>query len=404
MAGIALLQVQIPTSHGFNMAPSDACLALALVVGNPRLRIRRGVFSPWHVALLGVFTASIFLGALRDGGLSQYAVLNKFAGLLVLTALYLAFTSYADDWPRLEEMRRFFALAVSLGNALMLLLFFVPPLDALWAGVLGSSARYAHLRLCGMLIDPNAYGGLLVATFAVLYVGQDRRERTSAGRRVLDNLAALTLVLGIVFTFSRSAWMALAGLFAFSLFRRSSSAPKLALAAAVAIALSVAVGAISVDTMAGLANRVGTVSDRVEINEDAFRMFAENPILGGGIGAFRARHEVIIHNTTMWFLAEFGLVGLAVFIGFTIWFFDKGWKSLQLAPPGRRALVVGLIAAHASLVIFSMGIEALYQRHWWLVLAMIGAAHHVSANVRDDVRGAPGSPSTRSRWPAGSPP
>jgi len=390
LAAVALLQVQIRTPFEINVAPSDVLLALALVVGFPRLAFRRGAVSPWHGALLCVFGASIFLSANGELGLTQYAVLNKLVGLLVLTALYMAATSYADDWPRIEEMCRCFAVSVALGNMLMLLLFFVPPLDAIWASAVGSSARYADLRLCGMLLDPNAYGGLLVVAFALHFIGRDDRAPTTTARRVFDGLASLTLMLGIVFTFSRTAWMALAGLCAFGMVRSPSAALKLSVLAAVAVTLGVASGVLSVEMMIQLATREGSVESRLEINENAFRMFAESPVMGGGIGAFVIRHDVIIHNTPIWFLAELGLVGITVIVGFALWFFAKGWTALRRAPLGRRALVAGLIAAHASLVALSMGIEALYQRHWWLVLAMIGAAHHASTNVRSARgRGAP---------------
>ncbi len=36
----------------------------------------------------------------------------------------------------------------------------------------------------------------------------------------------------------------------------------------------------------------------------------------------------------MWFLADFGIIGLIVLLGFLSWFFVKGWMAYQLAPRG----------------------------------------------------------------------
>jgi hypothetical protein len=74
-------------------------------------------------------------------------------------------------------------------------------------GVANPFARYGGLRLSGLLLDPNAYGGLLVAAYVIC-------EGASLGRAPLFKgpmlwISRLTLGLGILFTFSRSAWMAL---------------------------------------------------------------------------------------------------------------------------------------------------------------------------------------------------
>src|SRR2546425_12100806 len=66
---------------------------------------------------------------------------------------------------------------------------------------------YGGRRLSGMLLDPNAYGGLVALTLAIC-------EGTSWGqtpllRRGLLLYCRLNLVLGILFTFSRSAWISL---------------------------------------------------------------------------------------------------------------------------------------------------------------------------------------------------
>jgi putative inorganic carbon (hco3(-)) transporter len=87
----------------------------------------------------------------------------------------------------------------------------------------------------------------------------------------------------------------------------------------------------------------------------------------------------------MWFLADFGIVGLVVLVGFLGWFFAKGWSAYQLAPMTERPLIVALLLAHTAMFGLAMGIEAFYQRHWWLVLALIASAYSLTLRERAEV-------------------
>jgi O-antigen ligase len=107
----------------------------------------------------------------------------------------------------------------------------------------------------------------------------------------------------------------------------------------------------------------------------ALEAFATHPLVGGGLGSFRQGEGAIAHNSAMWFLADFGLVGLAVLLGFLGWFFAKGWYAYRYAPVRERPVVLALLLAHASMLGLAMGIEAFYQRHWWMVFALIASGY-----------------------------
>ena len=101
-------------------------------------------------------------------------------------------------------------------------------------------------------------------------------------------------------------------------------------------------------------------------------LWSQSPVLGVGLGVFHAKssmwlgHPQVIHNTPLWIVAEFGLVGAAVF----------GWAFFLLAQhairfgrilPARRILLLLLVA----FAIFSLVHEILYQRIFWLVLGAV---------------------------------
>ena len=81
-----------------------------------------------------------------------------------------------------------------------------------------------------------------------------------------------------------------------------------------------------------------------------------------------------VHNTAVWFLADFGIVGLAALLGFLGWFLIASWSAYRHAPVDQKPVVLALMMGHALMLGLSMGIEAFYQRHWWLVLALIASS------------------------------
>jgi len=117
----------------------------------------------------------------------------------------------------------------------------------------------------------------------------------------------------------------------------------------------------------------------VSIGADAIREFLHSPLVGMGLGEYSVKYDVIVHNTVLWFLAEFGVIGLIVILGFLASFVAKMLRALRLGPVEQKPLIVALLAGYAAMLGVSVGIEALYQRHWWLVMAAGGAAYALSA-------------------------
>jgi hypothetical protein len=120
------------------------------------------------------------------------------------------------------------------------------------------------------------------------------------------------------------------------------------------------------------------VEGRFELIHDAFTAFGHHPLFGGGIGSFRLSEGEIAHNSAMWFLADFGIAGFAVLLGFLGWFFVKGWFAYRFAPARERPVALALLLAHTAMFGLAMGIEAFYQRHWWLVFGLIVSGYSLA--------------------------
>jgi hypothetical protein len=369
-AYVALLPYQFEVGSGVNFAPADCFLLLALVLAPGQLRYRKAAWSVWHFGILATFAAGSLVAALRFGVLDRYELLNKDIGLLLSFLSYAALTSLIVEWDDLRRILRVFVVTVVLQNIFSVGGF----LAGYFFGVANPFTRYGGLRLSGMLLDPNAYGGLLAAALVIC-------EGATLGPAPLFKGPALwlfraTLAMGLLFTFSRSAWIALALGLLLLCAVHAKVAIRLLIAGIVGVpCLLLLMGNRFLPVFEEMASRPRQVQGRFDLIHDAFQAFTRHPILGGGIGSFRLGEGEIAHNTAMWFLADFGIVGFIVLLGFVGWFFVKGWSAYRRAPVREQSVVLSALLAHTAMFGLAMGIEAFYQRHWWLVLGLIASSY-----------------------------
>lgn len=352
-----------------NFAPADCCLLLILLLAPGQLKYAKSAWARWHVALLLTFAMGSFISVWRTGILSRYELVNKDGGLVLLFFSYAAITSTITEWEELRRILRAFVLSVALLNVAGVAAF----LAGFFWGVSTPLTSYGGSRLSGMMLDANAYGGLLVVALVICEGASWGPAPLFRGFQLL--FCRLTLGLGILFSFSRSAWIALGLALAVLCVVRSTVAMRLALVALIgAPCLLLLMGDRFLPFFQRMASRPQQVQGRFTLIHDALAAFTVHPFLGGGLGSFRLAEGNVMHNTALWFLADFGLAGLAVLGGFLGWFFVKAWNTYQAAPKREKPVMLGLLLAHTAMVGLAMGIEAFYQREWWLVLALIGSS------------------------------
>jgi hypothetical protein len=103
-------------------------------------------------------------------------------------------------------------------------------------------------------------------------------------------------------------------------------------------------------------------------------MWRESPVLGAGLGVFIEKsttwfkRPIVIHSTPVWILAEFGLVGVALFAWVLFVLVRSLWRS-GLALPAHRAIAMLLLV----FLIFGLVHDIFYQRIFWLVLGAAAA-------------------------------
>lgn len=368
-AYVAFLPYLFEVGDRLNVAPADCFLLLIILISPGRLKYLKPAWSVWHLAIVLIFVASSFVAASRFGELDRYELLNKDAGLLLPLFSYAAITSSIAQWKDLRRILRIFVVSVAAENAVALGGF----LTAYFFGIVTPFTRYG-LRLSGMLLDPNAYGSLLVVALLIC-------ESASWGPRPLFTLSTVwylrsTLALGILFTFSRSAWVGLGlAILVFIVIKPVIALRSILSSLIIGPFMILLMGSRFLPIFKQMATRPRQVEQRFELIQQGLGTFARHPFIGGGLGSFRLSVGEVAHNSAMWFLADFGIAGLGVYLAFLAWFFRRAWATYRLAPFSEQPVALSFLLAHAAMVGVAMGIEAFYQRHWWLVLAFIGSAY-----------------------------
>lgn len=368
LAYVFLLPVQVPVAGG-RVGPSDLCLLLLLLVGFPRFRRVPPAWGGWHLALLGVFAVSLTVAFLRTGDVSPYALVQKTVGLLFLLVGYIALVHHASSADRIRAMLRWFVAGVTANASLAIVVY----LGQVTGVVSTNLVNFGNARVSGLLIDPNAFGGVLVVALVVhLWTA---RTPAAVWTWRGSTAVSLTLFLALILTFSRSAWIAfLAAVLAAVAFRGTRGLRAIPRVLSVAIAAVVVAGLAYLPDLVALALRPNQVTDRLDILSNATSDFVKSPLYGIGVGTFQAEHNSnIVHNTAFWFAAEFGIIGLVVFLGLILWYVIGLARASRQEPEPIRTLAFALLLSQVAMLGLSVGIEAFYQRYWWMLLAVSGA-------------------------------
>lgn len=379
-----LLAVQIPLltdGRPLNLAPSDLVLALAAVFLLPTLRMRRGAWSIWLFAL----PIAMALNVVTIGSLSRYSLFNKLIGIVVLLTGHLVITSVVRSWQDAAAVIRAFLIGVAGVNLVALTLFLL----RIDIPLLGCATC---IRYNAFMSDPNLAGSILALAILAFVVGLGRslEMMPSPGAWIL--LGSLTL--GLVLSLSRSGWLVLASglaaVVAVQGLRRSSKAVTAIGVVTGILAMAVFTLNSDGDALAVTAARVGTIESRLELAVLGMDAFLESPLVGIGLGVFPDRHGQIIHNSGLWLTAELGVVGLIIAVGLTVWVVGRLRTAYRFCPEERRPMISFLIATNVGMSVFALLVEALYQRHWWLMISLsVVSAQLSTRDLKRPPRAAP---------------
>jgi O-antigen ligase/polysaccharide polymerase Wzy-like membrane protein len=317
---------------------------------------------------------------------SAFLALNLFASIEVIDAaraveffaitLYLGIfgiwlAGYVRSVRRARLVLVAYVLAAVASAALACVALFLP--------LPGREAFIVGPRAQGLFKDPNVFGPFLVPAALILM------EETVAPRllrlRVVTKLLFLSVVtVGVLFSFSRAAWLNLvvgsAVLLIVLLLRRGGARKAMTMLAVGLLAAAALFAAVSATSTSGFLQQRASLQvydvDRFGAQLSGLDLAAEYP-LGIGPGQFERVSELSAHSTYVRALAEEGVLGALVLLGLMLLTLGFAARNAAL---GRSTYGIGsaaLLAAWCGLLANSLFIDTLHWRHLWLLAALIWA-------------------------------
>jgi O-antigen ligase len=381
-----------------------AILGMALVIGRYDLAVVIG-FGLLAVVLIEPSPSDVLFGL----AMAVAAVTGRFglerlprtAIFVVASFLVLNVLSAADviEW---GAAGRFFLITLYLGMfSLWLGAYIDRPararrlvcaylFAAVLSAVLGSLALFIHFpgytvmlgddaaRAKALFKDPNVYGPFLIPITLIL-AEEILKPRLLRLRRSLMLGSFLVLTLGVVFSYSRAAWLnyaiGLVVLIAVVVLRRPDRR-------AISLVLVVLVSGLAIAGAVVGTGSLGFLKERARLqNYDAHRFAAqarglkvgfEHPF-GVGPGQFDVISPVSSHSLYIRALSEQGLLGLLTIAVLVVGTLAFGVANVVRGRDTYGISAAALLGAWCGIVTNSFFVDTLHWRHLWLVAALIWA-------------------------------
>jgi O-antigen ligase len=353
----------------FQPAPTDVVFAVIMAVGLATGRFRLSRVNPGPILLIGAFLAFNLVSAI-DVADPKRAV--EFLGITVYVAVFgLWLASEVTSSPVAARFVRWYVIAGVVSAAIST--------AALLVSFPGHDLFTRIGRAEGLFKDPNVFGPFLVPA-ALIVLEEILSPRLLSWRRSTKVLAFVALSLGVLFSYSRAAWLnlvvGLAVMVVVFSFRRGSGLHALR-AVALVLAAAVAVGAVvsftgSLSFLQERAHLQSYDSGRFGAQEESFHWAAQHPF-GIGPGQFESYAHIAAHSMYARALAEEGVPGLLAIVALMLATLCWAGRNAIL---GRDTYGIGsaaLLGAWTGLLLNGFFVDTLHWRHLWAVAALIWA-------------------------------
>jgi O-antigen ligase len=363
--GVALLGVVV-----VDPAPADLVFVVVIAVAAVSGRFHLDRVPKTVIVAIVVFAALNLVSSVEVIDPARAA--GFFSITLYLAVLALWLTSYVVSPRRGRVIARgyvFAAVTSALLGSLALLVAFP-----------GADLLVEDGRARAFFQDPNVFGPFLVPAVLIL-IEELLAPRVLRASRFTRAICLVAVTLGVLFSFSRGAWLNLAlgtvVMFVVLSLRRGGARRAITF---VGVGLCVAAlvgGAVAVSGSSGfLVERARPQSyDAERFGAQAVGLdTAEQYPLGAGPGQFEQIAPISAHSTYVRVLAEQGLAGLVTLAALLL--FTLG-AALRNALFGRDTYGIGsaaLLGAWCGILANSFFVDTLHWRHLWLVAALIWAA------------------------------
>jgi O-antigen ligase len=362
--GIALLGVVV-----VDPAPADLVFVVVIAIAAASGRFDLDRVPKTVILTIVVFAALNLVSSVEVIDPARAA--GFFSITLYLSVFGLWLTDYVVSPRRARVVARayvFAAVTSALLGSLALLVVFP-----------GAELLLEDGRVRAFFQDPNVFGPFLVPA-ALILIEELLAPRMLRASRLTKAICLVALTLGVLFSFSRGAWLNLAlgvvVMFLILSLRRGGARRAIAFLGVALCVAALVSGAVAVSGSSGfLAERARPQSYDAErfgaqaVGIDAAQQYP----LGAGPGQFEQIAPISAHSTYVRVLAEQGLAGLFTLAVLLIFTLGAAFRNALL---GRDTYGIGsaaLLGAWCGILANSFFVDTLHWRHLWLVAALIWA-------------------------------
>jgi O-antigen ligase len=354
----------------FEPAPADVVFAVLIVVGaiTSRFRLRRVI--PGAVLLVGAYLALNLIAAV--GAANPQRAVSFLAITFYVACFGLWLAAYVTSSAIARRITRCY-VAAAVASALVSTLALLVPFP-------GHDVVTRIGRAEGLFKDPNVFGPFLVPA-ALIVLEEILSPRLLKGRRSTKAVLFFVLCLGVLFSYSRAAWLNLVvGLLVVLVivsFRRGGGRSAARALAVVLVAL------ISVAAVVAFSGSLSFLEQRAKVHQsyDRGRFGAQSESItwglqspfGIGPGQFEKRAHIAAHSLYARSLAEEGVPGLLAILALML--ATLGW-ALRNAIRGHDTYGIGsaaLLGAWLGIMLNSAFVDTLHWRHLWFIAALVWA-------------------------------
>jgi hypothetical protein len=312
----------------------------------------------------------------------QYAGTSVY---LALAAIVFAGVFAQNSMARLGRMRSAYILTAILTTLFGLAVYvhLIPGEDRfMWVGRIKSTFK-----------DPNVFGPFLVLPTLLLI-----EDMVTRGIRFGKLAAALILLVGILFSFSRGAWInfAVSATVLLTLIFLTAPTPRarmrpimLAIVSAVGLALVLA-ALLSIDSVRGMLLERARLTQyydvgeggRFELQQIAIGLLFDKPF---GIGPFEFSriYGTQQHNVYLQAFLVYGWLGGISYIMLILTTLLVGLRNTLIRSPWQPYMIAAF-AAFVGIVAESFIIDSDHWRHFFLILGLIWGLSAANANWRSN--------------------
>jgi O-antigen ligase len=361
--GLLLLAVQ-----AVDPAPPDGVFAVVLAVAFATGRFRLRAAPRPIVVILTIFGALNVMASVQVADVGRAVTFFSITLFLALFGLWMP--GYVVSAPRARLVVRGYLAAAVVSSCIgMAALFHVIP---------GYDLLTESDRARALFQDPNVFGPFLIPP-ALILVEEIMRPRVLSARLPTKALLLGILLAGVLFSYSRGAWLNLGlGLVVLGVVLSLRGGLRTTLAL-LAIALSIGAVGVGVVVATGSADfiavraRPQTYDNQRFSGQRAGLAPAGEYPFGAGPGQFESIAGISAHSTYARAIGEEGILGvitMLAFLGTTL------LMAARNAVAGRDTYGIGsaaLLGAWCGLLANSAFVDTLHWRQLWILAGLIWA-------------------------------